>query len=246
MKISKDVPIAISYRPKKNDYLPAVVAAIRLQIGDWPVVLITEQKDLPPENWLRDNNITTITNWQHSADANKVLRFWEHQEILCRHFQRWIWWHDDMLLLKSVADPVTEFSRPLVRHGPRPRPNRKLNNWRGWLWDTLGFFSCQGILAPNPVLHIPRLIDREVLNSIPSSWNRSQLLFEPTYLLWCWHQAGIEYLIDESYRIGIFKGEMPTIKSVEDAGHTILTWGRKVNHESTRCEFSTRYPVTFK
>lgn len=238
-------PIAISYRPKRHDYLPVVVAAIRRHLGDWPVALLTEERDLPPAAWLERNDIRTLTDWQHSPDANKVLRLWEHQAIFARHFERWIWWHDDMLLLHPLEDPVAEFQRPRVRHGPRQRPNRELNNWQGWLWDTLGFFDCQGIAAPNPVLHIPRVIDRAELASIPAAWNRSRLLFEPTYLLWHWHRAGLRYEVDETCRIGVFSGEMPDIASLEQSVHGILTWGRKIDHASARAAFARHYPVDF-
>ena len=141
-------PIAISYRPKTQDYLPVVVAAIRRFQGDWPIVLLTEAKDLPPADWLAAWQIDAITDWSHSPDANKVRRLWEHQDIFAAHFERWIWWHDDMLLLRPVQDPVAEFSRPRVRHLSKPRPNKKLANWHTWLWDTLGFFECQSMMRP--------------------------------------------------------------------------------------------------
>ncbi len=243
--MSKNVPIAISYRPKRHDYLPVVVAAVRRHLGDWPIALLTEPQYLPPARWLTALDIQVITDWQHSPGANKVLRLWEHQAIFARHFERWLWWHDDMLLLRPLADPVTELQRPLVRHGPRPRPNRELSNWQGWLWDTLGFFDCQNIPAPNPVLHIPRLIDREALLSIPAHWNRGRLLFEPTYLLWHWHRQKLEFLVDEDYRIGVFDGQMPAIDELERSGSTFLTWGRKIDHDSARSEFARVYPVEF-
>lgn len=243
--MSRKAPIAISYRPKEQDYLPVVVAAIRHHLGDWPVVLLTEAQDLPPEAWLKRNRVEAITRWEHSPDANKILRLWEHQAIFARHFDRWIWWHDDMLLLHPVKDPVAEFSRPRVRHGPRQRPNRKLSNWQGWLWDTLGFFACQSIDAPNPVLHVPRLVERAALEGIPEHWNRERLLFEPTYLLWHWHQLGLQPTVEDSYRIGIFKGELPELQALEQGGHSILTWGRKIDHTSAREVFGARYPLDF-
>jgi len=176
-------PIAISYQPKRNDYLPVVVAAIRHYLDDWPIVLVTQEDELPPETWLTKNDVHTITNWAYSQGANKVQRLWDHQFVLSRDYSRWIWWHDDMLLLRPVADPVKEFSQAIVRKPERDRPNKELSNWDCWLWDTLSFFQCQGIVAPNPVLHIPRLIDRSVLESLPTHWDRRRLLFEPTYLL---------------------------------------------------------------
>jgi hypothetical protein len=244
-KMCAEVPICISYQPKQNDYLPVVVAAIRRHLGAWPVVLLTQKKDRPPCEWLRHNRVDTLVDWEHSSGANKVLRLWEHQAILARNFERWIWWHDDMLLLKSVKDPVDEFKRPLVRHEPRERPNRKLGNWQRWLWDTLSFFSCQNISAPNPVLHIPRLIERPVLNSIPENWNRQQLLFEPTYLLWHWHLQNINHEIDDHYRIGVFSGEIPDIDELSTAGYSFLTWGRKIDHASAHAAFSRHYPTDF-
>lgn len=238
-------PIAISYRPKRHDYLPVVVAAIRHHLGDWPIVLLTAKKDLPPHKWLEINRVDTITDWQHSQKANKILRLWEHQEIFSRHFERWIWWHDDMLILRPVKDPQTEFSRPLVARGERKRPNKELSNWHGWLWDTLNFFQCLNISAPNPVLHTPRVIDREMFNSIPGDWNRTRLLFEPTYLLWRWHQLGVDVEVAECYRKGEFKEQIPPISQLEDAGFTIFTWGRKMDHESARIEFGKMYPLNF-
>ena len=80
------VPIAISYRPKANDYLPVVVAAIRRFLGDWPIVLLTQARHLPPPAWLEAWHVDTITDWAHSDNANKVLRLWEHQEIFAAHF----------------------------------------------------------------------------------------------------------------------------------------------------------------
>jgi hypothetical protein len=239
-------PIAISYRPKKEDYLPVVVASIRHHLGDWPIALICELKDLPQSTWLERNAVRVITDWQHSAGANKVLRFWEHQDIFARYYDSWIWWHDDMLLLRPVTDPVEEFSRPIVARKQGSRPNRKLSNWRCWLWDTLDFLDCQNIPAPNPVLHVPRLIRRDSFTSIPAQWNRSRLLFEPTYLLWHWHQLGIEPRLTEDYRKSVFKGEMPMIAGLQAAGYTVLNWGRKIDHESARRELGRLYPLTFE
>jgi hypothetical protein len=244
-KMCGKAPVCISYQPKQNDYLPVVVAAIRRHLGDWPIVIISERQHRPPSEWLLHNLVETLVDWEHSPGANKVLRFWEHQAILAEKFEKWIWWHDDMLLLKSVPDPAVEFQRPLVHHEPRERPNKKLGNWQRWLWDTLGFFSCQSIAAPNPVLHIPRLIERSVLNSIPATWNRQKLLFEPTYLLWNWHRKNITYEIDEHYRIGVFKGEIPDIEKLAVAGHSFLTWGRNIDHASARAAFSRLYPTEF-
>lgn len=243
--MSRKVQIAISYRPKRHDYLPVVVAAIRRHLGDWPIALLTEERYLPPEAWLSRHDIRILTDWRHSADANKVLRLWEHQQVFARHFERWIWWHDDMLLLRPLQDPIAEFQRPLVRHGPRSRPNRELSNWQGWLWDTLGFFACQGIPAPNPVLHVPRLIDRSALLSIPANWDRNRLLFEPAYLLWHWHRKGLDFEVSEDYRIGVFDGRMPAIEELERSRYTFLTWGRKIDHDSARAEFARVYPLDF-
>ena len=241
----KNIPIAISYRPKRDDYLPVVVAAIRRHMGDWPIVILCEAGHLPPNKWLQRHAIQAITDWEHSPGANKVLRLWEHQEVYSRHLESWIWWHDDMLLLRQLQDPHAEFQRPLVRHAPRARPNRKLSNWHGWLWDTLGFFACQGIPAPNPVLHIPRLINRTVLQSIPKEWDRSRLLFEPTYLLWHWHQAGLAFETDEDYRIAVFDGLLPPIAELERSSHTFMTWGRSIDQDSARAELARCYPVDF-
>ncbi len=239
-------PVAISYRPKEQDYLPVVVAAIRRHLGDWPVVLLTEKVSLPPDKWLKNNKIETITDWRHSDGANKILRLWEHQEVFARHLERWIWWHDDMLLLRPLADPEAEFSRPLVRHRQRKRPNKELNNWHTWLWDTLGFFRCLSVSAPNPVLHIPRLIDRVALASIPAQWNRSRLLFEPTYLLWHWHCQQVKPDVAENYRECIFEGEMPPLADLEASGQTILNWGRHIDHDSAAREFGRQYPLGFE
>ncbi len=238
-------PIAFSYRPKEEDYLPVVVAAIRRHLGDWPIALLTEESHLPSKKWLENNKIQTITDWEHSPKANKILRLWEHQYIFARHFDRWIWWHDDMLLLKPLADPEAEFGRPLVRHGQRKRPNKELNNWHNWLWDTLGFFRCLSIPAPNPVLHTPRLIERSELESIPAQWNRSRLLFEPTYLLWHWHRSGQRAEVAENYREAVFEGEIPPLATLEAGEHVIFNWGRSIDHAAARREFGAIYPVGF-
>ncbi len=238
-------PIAISYRPKVNNYLPVVVAAIRRHLGAWPIVLLTEKKHLPSSNWLKNNEIETITEWQHSPRANKVLRLWEHQEIFSRHFKRWIWWHDDMLLLKPLDDPLAEFNRPVVASGQRKRPNKELSNWHNWLWDTLGFFRNQSIYAPNPVLHTPRLIDRAMLESIPVNWNRKRLLFEPTYLLWRWHQQGIKPEIAQNFRRSEFKRQIPPLSELEASWFTIFSWGKNINHDSAEREFGKLYPLGF-
>jgi hypothetical protein len=244
--VQQDIPIAISYRPKEHNYLPVVVAAIRRCLGDRPIVLLTEKKNLPPASWLNANGIQAITDWEHSPRANKILRLWEHQDIFARHFERWIWWHDDMLLLRPVEDPAREFNKPRVAHGMRQRPNRKLARWHGWLWDTLNFFRCQNIAAPNPVLHVPRLVERSYLESIPAEWNRKRLLFEPTYLLWKWHQQGLKGELDTGFRKSVFKGEMPAIAELEAEGFTILNWGRKIDHSSTARAFGERYPLRFE
>ncbi len=238
-------PVAISYRPKEQDYLPVVVAAIRHHLGNWPIALLTETQYLPPEAWLKRNEIQTITNWKHSARANKILRLWEHQYIFAEHFESWIWWHDDMLLLRSIEDPEVEFRAPLIAHRQRKRPNKKLNNWQNWLWETLAFFRCQNIYAPNPILHIPRVIRKSSLNSIPENWNRKRLLFEPTYLLWDWHQTGIKPEIAGNYRKGVFSGDIPSIESLQADGYTIFNWGRKVNHQTALFEFEKDYSTKF-
>ncbi|MFV8819054.1 hypothetical protein [Haliea sp. E17] len=238
-------PIAISYRPKAQDYLPVVVAAIRRHLGDWPVVLLTGKEHLPPENWIESNKIEAITDWQHSAGANKILRLWEHQEVFAAHFDRWIWWHDDMLLLRPLEAPEAEFARPLVRHGQRKRPNRELNNWHNMLWDTLGFFRCLSIAAPNPVMHTPRLIEREGLQAIPAQWNRSRLLFEPTYLLWQWHRMGQQPEVAEDFRICQFEGDIPPIAELEDSPCTIFNWGRHIDHAAAAGEFGRLYPLDY-
>lgn len=238
-------PIAISYRPKTEDYLPVVVAAIRHHLGDWPIVLLTEEQHLPPRQWLENNAIETITDWRHSARAGKVLRLWEHQQIFASHMESWIWWHDDMLLLRPLDNPVATFELPLIAHRQRKRPNKELSNWENWLWETLAFFRCQNIYAPNPVLHSPRVIRRSIFESIPASWNRKRLLFEPTYLLWSWHQAGIKPEIAKNYRRGVFSGDLPSIQSLESSGHTILNWGKKINHHAARLEFGRFYPTEF-
>ncbi len=237
-------PIAISYRPKERDYLPVVVAAIRAHLGDWPIVLLTETSHLPPEPWLDANQVSSITDWEHSPGANKVLRLWEHQEIFARHFDAWIWWHDDMLLLQTLTDPAATFDQPLIAHRQRKRPNEALRNWQLWLWETLAFFRCQNIYAPNPVLHTPRLIEREYLRSIPANWNRKRLLFEPTYLLWKWHQQGVEPVIAQNFRKCQFKGSIPELHELAST-HVIFNWGRKIDHESARQVFGRVYPTNF-
>jgi hypothetical protein len=239
-------PIAISYRPKAEDYLPVVVAAIRQHLGDWPIVLLTEERHLPPGAWLEKNSIETITNWSHSPRAGKVLRLWEHQEIFASQMESWIWWHDDMLLLRPLADPAATFDLPWISHRQRKRPNKELSNWENWLWETLAFFRCQNIYAPNPVLHTPRLVRRSVLESIPENWNRKRLLFEPTYLLWAWHQAGIHPEVARDYRKGVFKGDIPSLESMQSQGFTIFNWGRNINHSTARQVFGQHYPVTFE
>ena len=238
-------PIAISYRPKAHDDLPVVVAAIRHHLGDWPIALLTEAHTLPPAAWMESNAIQPITDWCHSPGANKVLRLWEHQAIFARHFERWIWWHDDMLLLRPVADPELEFARPRVRFSQRKRPNRALSTWHCWLWDTLGFFRCQNVPAPNPVLHIPRLIERDALAAIPDTWNRSRLLFEPTYLLWHWHRTGQEAFVDPGVRRAVFAGELPPLADLEGDDCLILNWGRKIDRPSLERSFGSRYPLNF-
>lgn len=237
-------PFAFSYRPKPHDYLPVVVASIRRHLGDWPIVLLAEERHLPPQTWLELNQIKTITDWTHSPRANKILRLWEHQEIFARHMESWIWWHDDMLLLKPLDDPASTFDMPLIAHKQRKRPNKELNNWQGWLWETLAFFRCQNIYAPNPVLHTPRLITRARLNDIPAHWNRKRLLFEPTYLLWSWHQSNTEPLLAKNFRKSVFSGNMPPIETLAAKGYTILNWGKNIDHNSARCEFDKLYPLT--
>ncbi|GAB5451257.1 MAG: hypothetical protein Hals2KO_15850 [Halioglobus sp.] len=238
-------PIAISYQPKAEDYLPVVVAAIRRHLGDWPIVLVTQQDELPPEHWLQRNGIQSITDWSYSEGANKVMRLWEHQAVLSRHYEKWIWWHDDMLLLRPIADPESEFARAIVRQPEKRRPNKELTNWQRWLWDTLNFFQCQGIAAPNPVLHIPRLIERRVLEGIPSTWLRDRLLFEPTYLLWHWHHQRMTPELAEGYRKGEFKDKLCSLDQLEREGYTILCWGKKIDHSAAREEFGKYYPLDF-
>jgi hypothetical protein len=243
--VSKKAPIAISYRPKNHDYLPVVVQAIRRFLGDWPIVLLAEAQHLPPTDWLQQMRIDVIKGWAHSSGANKTLRLWEHQEIFAAHFEHWIWWHDDMLLLRGVTSPALEFSRPLVRRAPEPRPNKKLTQWNCALWDTLGFLENLSIPAPNPVLHIPRLIRRDAFREIPGNWNRQRLLFEPTYLLRYWHETGQHYELDNTFRISIFKGAIPDIATLENSDSTILNWGRKIDHSAARAAFAQRYCVEF-
>ena len=237
-------PIAISYRPKSPDYLPVVVAAIRKHLGAWPIVLLTEAADLPPAQWLRENQVSAITDWQHSRGANKVLRLWEHQEIFAQHFQAWIWWHDDMLLLQSLADPAATFDQPLIAHRQRKRPNKEMRNWQQWLWETLAFFRCQNVYAPNPVLHAPRLIEREHLEAIPANWNRKRLLFEPTYLLWKWHRLGIKPELAADFRKCQFSGVIPDLDELAES-HVIFNWGRKVDHEAAHKALGSIYPTEF-
>jgi len=238
-------PIAISYQPKANDYLPVVVAAIRHHLGDWPISLVTQRNELPPKAWLIRNQIHPVTDWSYPDGANKVLRLWEHQAVLSRHYSQWIWWHDDMLLLRPVGDPVKEFSLPLVRKAEAERPGKVLSNWEGWLWDTLSFFQCQGIQAPNPVLHIPRLVDRDTLDSIPANWQRSRLLFEPTYLLWHWHQRKLSPEVARGYRKGEFKGDLTPLPQLREQGYTILCWGKKIDHKAAREELGKHYSLGF-
>ena len=238
-------PVAISYRPKEHDYLPVVVAAIRRHLGDWPIVLLTEEVHVPPPRWLQENQVQTITDWEHSPGANKILRLWEHQAIFAQRLDAWIWWHDDMLLLAAPDDPVATFDRPLIAHRQRKRPNKAVTNWQGWLWETLAFFRCQTIYAPNPVLHTPRLIERRHLQSIPERWNRKRLLFEPTYLLWKWHCMEVQPKLARDFRKCQFKGKIPELDSLAAAGHTIFNWGRKVDHAHAARVFGRQYPVTF-
>lgn len=239
-------PIAISYRPKDQDYLAVVVAAIRRFHGDWPIVLLTQARHLPPPEWLAAWQIDAITDWSHSPNANKVRRLWEHQDIFAAHFERWIWWHDDMLLLRPVEDPTVEFSRPRVRHLSKPRPNKKLANWHTWLWDTLGFFQSQSMCAHNPVCHIPRLIERQFLRAIPANWNRDRLLFEPTYLLSHWHATAQEVELDAGFITRVFGGEMPDIDSLGDQQFTMLNWGKQIDHASAQRAFAKYYPLNFE
>lgn len=209
------------------------------------MVLLTEKHHLPPAQWLQEKHIETITDWEHSRDANKVLRIWEHQEILSAHFAQWISWHDDMLLLREVPRPEVEFARPRVRHGPKNRPNKKMSNWHTWLWDTLNFFECMSIPAPNPVLHIPRLIRKDVLQSIPNQWDRRRLLFEPTYHLWHWECSGQAYEETEGFRICVFKGDIPDMNLLLNNDLTILNWGKRIDHEVAQREFAKYYPLHF-
>ncbi len=238
-------PIAISYRPKEDDYLPVVVGAIRQHLGDWPVALLTEQHTLPSRCWLDTHGIAPITDWHHSERAGKVLRLWEHQQVLAQHFDAWIWWHDDMLLLRPLENPVETFDAPLIAHRQRKRPNKELRNWENWLWETLAFFRCQNIYAPNPVLHTPRLIRREILESIPAQWNRKRLLFEPTYLLWAWHNSQIRPELARGFRKSAFSGKIPSLESLRDQGFTIMNWGKKIDHQKAREEFGRHYALDF-
>lgn len=239
-------PIAISYRPKKTDYLPVVVGAIRRHLGDWPIALLTETEHLPPARWLERNDVQPITDWSHSAKANKVLRLWEHQAVFAQHFERWIWWHDDMVLLRSLADPEATFARPIVARSQRRRPNREMSNWYCWLWDTLTFLRCQNVPAPNPVLHVPRLIRRDALAAIPDHWNRSKLLFEPIYLLWHWHHTGQVPVVEPGVREAVFSGELPSLDQLEADGTALIcTFGRKIDQDSARRELGRVYPLDF-
>lgn len=231
--MSSRAPIAISYKPKDPDYLPLVVASIRQYLPDWPIIIQAEADDMPPADWLDRHNIQPIIRATHPGDANKVIRLWDHQTVFAEHYARWIWWHDDMYLLRAVADPEATFSEPRVRKLEQDRPNKKLNTWHGWLWDTLSFFQCQSVAAPNPVLHVPRLIERDSLTSIPPHWDRSRLLFEPTYLLWHWHQQQLVPFEDPIFRCAIFKDAIPDVSTLTAAGHTILTWGKKIDHASS-------------
>jgi hypothetical protein len=118
-------------------------------------------------------------------------------------------------------------------------------NWQSRLWETLAFFRCQNIKAPNPILHTPRLIRRTLLHSIPENWNRNRLLFEPTYLLWNWHQAGFQTEIAKNYRKSVFSGDIPSIESLQSDGYTILNWGKKINHQTAQLEFDKFYSTKF-
>jgi hypothetical protein len=247
MPATARAPIAISYRPKSHDYLPVVVASIRRHLGDWPIALLTAEEHLPPGDWLQHFGITAITDWSHSDGANKACRLWEHQEVLSRYFDRWIWWHDDMVLLRAVDDPEATFSRPVVARVQRRRPNKVLSTWHGWLWDTLTFFRCQNVNAPNPVLHTPRLIERDALLAIPEQWNRSRLLFEPTYLLWLWHRRGIKPVVETGVRHAVFAGELPPLGELEaDAAALTLAFGRKIDQESARRVLGEVYDLDFR
>ncbi len=239
-------PIAISYRPKENDYLPVVVASIRRHLGDWPIALLVEEEHLPPPTWLDQNKVQAITDWCHSPRANKVLRLWEHQTVFAHHFDRWIWWHDDMVLLRALDDPEVTFSRPVIARRQRKRPNKEMATWHRWLWDTLMFFRCQNVYAPNPVLHVPRLIQRQALAAIPEQWNRSRLLFEPTYLLWHWHQTQTQPVVAPQVRQAVFTGQLPSLETLESQVEAIsLTFGRKIDHDSARRVLGRSYPLDF-
>jgi hypothetical protein len=234
-------PIAISYVPKPRDYLPVVVASIRANLGDWPIVLMTQEANLPPRDWLAHHAVEPLTDWSHSDGANKIKRLWEHQEIFAAHMDAWIWWHDDMALLRPLEDPVAVFEAPLVRHRQRKRPNEELGNWENWLWETLSFFRCQSVYAPNPVLHIPRVIRKSALADIPANWNRKRLLFEPTYLLWTWHHTGVEPVVARGFRKSVFTGELPDLAGLADEGYTILNWGKRIDHDSAQRQFERRF-----
>jgi hypothetical protein len=88
--------------------------------------------------------------------------------------------------------------------------------------ETLAFFRCQSIYAPNPQLHTPRLLRKSVLESIPENWHHKRLLYEPTYLLWAWHQAGVHPQIARDYRRGMFKEAAPSLESLQPQGSTIF------------------------
>ncbi len=238
-------PIAISYRPKPHDYLPVVVASIREHLGSWPIVLLSEPENLPPQSWLDQNSIAAINDWSHSPRANKILRLWEHQNVFAQHFDAWIWWHDDMMLLRPLEDPVATFEEPLIRHRQKKRPNKELGNWDAWLWETLAFFRCQSIYAPNPVLHTPRVVRKELLQGIPENWNRKRLLFEPTYLLWSWHNAGIRPHLAKDFRKSVFSGEFPVLSDLRQDGYTILNWGKQIDHEAAARYLADLFPTDF-
>jgi len=71
------------------------------------------------------------------------------------------------------------------------------------------------------------------------------LLFEPTYLLWRWHQQGLVLQLAEGYRKGDFKSEISSLDQLEKEGYTILCWGRKIDHVAARAEFGKYYPLVF-
>lgn len=246
MKINR-IPIAISYLPKMVDYLPSVVGAIRHHLGDWPIHLVTQEQYLPPERWLVSNKVEPLTDWSHSEGANKQKRLWEHQEVLASRFDRWISWHDDMLLMKPVDDPEQKFALPIVRHMERERPNKEMNAWHRLLWETLAFFRIQSMRAPNPILHTPRTIYKSSLESIPSHWDRSRLVFEATYLLWHWNNTNQTPILDPSFRFAVFQNTIPPLDTICDSDPTILVWGKKINNTDWRAELVRhQYPVDFE